>query len=150
MSFEKEKINTTQGRDISDNEPIDVDYEVTFSEENFEKYVPTKNERLLAIVVHLSIFFVAALPLANFIVPAIILYTSDDSEFLQYQAKQALNFQIAYFIYMVIAGALAFLLIGIPFLYILPVINFIFALVATIMVASGRKFRYPLSIEFVK
>jgi uncharacterized Tic20 family protein len=51
---------------------------------------------------------------------------------------------------MVIAGALAFLLIGIPFLYILPVMNFIFALLATIMVASGRKFRYPLSIEFVK
>ena len=32
MSNEQEKINTAQGRDVSDNEPIDVDYEVTLSD----------------------------------------------------------------------------------------------------------------------
>jgi len=48
------------------------------------------------------------------------------------------------------AGFAIFLLICIPFLVIIPIVNLICVVLATIEAGKGKLFNYPLSITFVK
>jgi uncharacterized Tic20 family protein len=58
------------------------------------------NERTIASVTHLSSFAQYVFPLGNFIAPIIIWSTKkNDSEFVDYNGKQILNFQLSIFTY---------------------------------------------------
>ncbi len=71
----------------------------------------TKHERNLAALIHASTFSRFFIPLGQFIVP-LVLWTANKKEhaFVDYNGKQALNFQISMLIYSLILGA-----ISIPF-----------------------------------
>ncbi len=73
--------------------------------------VLTKHERNLSAIIHASTFSKYFIPFGNFILP-LILWTANKKEhaFVDYNGKQALNFQISMLLYSVIAG-----LISIPF-----------------------------------
>src|SRR5688572_12653541 len=74
----------------------------------------TSTEKKIAAFIHLSTFSQYIIPFGNYIFP-IILWTSkkDDSEFVDNNGKQALNFQLSILIY-----SLALIMIAIPvFLY---------------------------------
>ena len=70
--------------------------------------------------------------------------------FVDEAGKEALNFQISISIYFLLAGALAFVLIGIPLLAILAVAFIVLVIRATLAADQGRAFRYPFTIRFVK
>lgn len=72
----------------------------------------TKHERNLSALIHASTFSKFFLPFGNFIIP-LVLWTANkkEYEFVDYNGKQALNFQISLLLYAVIAG-----IISIPFL----------------------------------
>ncbi|WP_298140930.1 DUF4870 domain-containing protein [Flavobacterium sp.] len=58
------------------------------------------NERTIATVTHLSSFAQYVFPLGNFIAPIIIWSAKkNDSEFVDYNGKQILNFQLSIFAY---------------------------------------------------
>lgn len=71
----------------------------------------TKHERNLSAIIHASTFSKYFIPFGNFILP-LILWTANkkEYEFVDYNGKQALNFQISMLLYSIIAG-----LISIPF-----------------------------------
>ncbi|MEM8927676.1 MAG: DUF4870 domain-containing protein [Bacteroidota bacterium] len=73
--------------------------------------VLTKHERNLSAIIHASTFSKYFIPFGNFIFP-LILWTANKKEyqFVDYNGKQALNFQISMLLYSVIVS-----LISIPF-----------------------------------
>lgn len=71
----------------------------------------TKHERNLSAIIHASTFSKFVVPFGNFIIP-LVLWTANKNEyeFVDYNGKQALNFQISLLLYSVILGA-----VSIPF-----------------------------------
>ena len=71
----------------------------------------TKHERNLAAAIHASMFSKFFIPFGNFILP-LVLWTANKNEhkFVDYNGKQALNFQISLLLYSIVLG-----IISIPF-----------------------------------
>jgi uncharacterized Tic20 family protein len=73
----------------------------------------------------------------------------DDDPFIDYSGKEALNFNISFLIYGVVAAFLIILLIG---LILLPIVFFVWlvlVIVAAVKTSNGEYYRYPLTIRFV-
>src|SRR5690606_11835489 len=72
----------------------------------------TKHERNLSAFIHASTFSKYFIPFGNFILP-LVLWTANkkDCEFVDYNGKQALNFQISLLLYSILLG-----IISLPFL----------------------------------
>ena len=68
----------------------------------------TKHERNLSAIIHGSTFAKFFFPFGNFILP-LILWTANKNEykFVDYNGKQALNFQISLLLYSIILGMLS-------------------------------------------
>jgi len=87
----------------------------------------------------------------NIIVPLILwLIKKDQSPFVDYHGKEALNFNISIAIYYIIAGLLVLVLIGFVLLAAVFVIHVVFIIIAAIRASNGEYYRYPLTIRFVK
>ncbi|MBD1261067.1 DUF4870 domain-containing protein [Maribacter polysiphoniae] len=71
----------------------------------------TKHERNLSAIIHASTFSKFFIPFGNFIIP-LVLWTANkkEYEFVDYNGKQALNFQISMLLYSIILG-----MVSIPF-----------------------------------
>lgn len=113
--------------------------------------VLSQDEKNWGMFCHVAVFAGCIVPLGNIIGPLVIwLIKKDQYGFVDYNARQAMNFQITFLIAMLAGALLSFVLIG-----ILMMIGFgIFALVATIkaIVASsrGEYYNYPWSIQFIR
>jgi uncharacterized Tic20 family protein len=93
----------------------------------------------------------------NFLGPLLVyLIKKDDDPFIEDQAKEALNFNLSVFLYLVVLGIATFVLtlvlIG---LLLIPVIGagviawVVFVIVAAVKANGGEAYRYPLTIRFV-
>lgn len=111
-----------------------------------------RNETTAALFVHLSAFSTfIGIPIGNIIGPLVLwLIFRDQSDFVDENGKEAMNFQISYTIYGIICGILCFIIIGIILLAILVVLWVIFVILATVRASEGRVYRYPLTIRFIK
>lgn len=68
----------------------------------------TTNEKNLATLTHLSTLSQYCIPFGNYIFPILIWSTKKDkSEFIDYNGKQVLNFQLSIFLYTLILGLIA-------------------------------------------
>ena len=104
----------------------------------------SSDDKTIGMLCHLSGLF-------SFFGPLIIwLIKKDDSEFVDANGKQALNFQISIFIYGVISAFLIIIVIGVFLLVALGIFSFIMIVIASIKAANGEVFQYPLSIQFLK
>lgn len=74
----------------------------------------------------------------------------DEFEFVDEQGKEALNFQISILIYAIAAGLLCFACIGFFLLPAVYIFDMIFLLIAAVKANNGERYRYPLSIRFIK
>ena len=104
----------------------------------------SSDEKNIAMLCHLSGLFTIFGPLI------IWLIKKDESEFIDVNGKQALNFQISILIYSVVAAILIVLLIGIPMLIAIGIFNLIMIIIASVKAANGEVFQYPLSIQILK
>ncbi|MGB5608763.1 DUF4870 domain-containing protein, partial [Eudoraea sp.] len=68
----------------------------------------TKHERNLASIIHASTLSKFFIPFGNFLIP-LVLWTANKNEqkFVDYNGKQALNFQISLLLYSVILGIIS-------------------------------------------
>ena len=106
---------------------------------------PSSNDRLLAILCHLSGFI--GVPL---IFPLIIyLVMKEDSTFVKDHAREALNFHLSFFFYTLLCVPLTMILIGVPMLIGLGVFSAIMSILAAVKVSDGGSYRYPLCIRLV-
>lgn len=79
----------------------------------------TSNERTIASITHLSALTQYFFPFGNFIFPIVIWSSKkNDSEFIDYNGKQTLNFQLSIFLY-----SLVLCLIAIPIIIYLVLNN---------------------------
>jgi uncharacterized protein len=104
-----------------------------------------QDERNFALLAHLLSFF------APILAPLVIwVLKKDESRFVDYHAKESLNFQISLLIYGFVCFVLAFVLIGILLAIVLAVFAIVCTLIATIKAANGEYYRYPFAIRLLK
>ena len=113
--------------------------------------VPSKNEQTMGMLCHLTALAGYMIPFGNIAGPLIIwMIKREEMPFVEIEGKESLNFQISMFIYHLVAAMLCFLLIGFLLLPVVVVANVIFVILASIESASGKSYRYPFSIRFIK
>jgi uncharacterized Tic20 family protein len=141
----------------------------------------TKNDNSSAFLIHISAFAGYFFPLGGVIAPLIFWQVKkDDSEFLDEQGKEAVNFNLSFLLYTLILG-LTFIPFffgtlfrtfenidrshdeflfdfpsvfgffgGISIIVLLGIIRFVFIILAAIRANHGEHYKYPLTIKFVK
>lgn len=111
----------------------------------------TNKERPWVLGSHIGTLLGYSVALGSFLIPLFIWLTKkDESELIAEHAKASLNFQISMALYLIVSGLLAILLIGIPFLLIIPLVNLICVILATLDADKGKLYNYPFTITFVK
>ena len=106
---------------------------------------PSSNDKLLAILCHLSGFI--GVPL---ILPFVIyLVMKEDSIFVKNHAREALNFHLSLFFYTLLCVPLTMILIGVPMLIALGLFAAVVAILAAVKVADGAHYRYPFCIRLI-
>ena len=105
----------------------------------------SKDAQNIAMLSHLLGFF------TSFFAPLIIwLLKKDEDAFIDQQAKEALNFQITILLAMCAAALLSIVCVGIPLLFVIPILDLIFCIIAAVKTSDGQPYRYPLCLRLVK
>jgi len=108
-------------------------------------------EKNWALFAHLGTLLGFVVGFGNFIVPLVIwLSKKDESAFITEHAKESLNFQLSVFLYVILAGLLSLILIGIPILFGLIITDIVCVVIASMKADKGEFYRYPITIRFVK
>jgi uncharacterized Tic20 family protein len=74
----------------------------------------------------------------------------DEDTFVEFNSREALNFQLSMLIYGLVSALLIIVFIGIVLLLAVGIFSFMMAIVAGVKSANGELYRYPLSIRMVK
>ncbi|MCP4922801.1 MAG: DUF4870 domain-containing protein [bacterium] len=134
---------------------------------------PDFSERLnepgsgLGALCHLLGFCTFIFPFGNIVGPLVLwIWKKGESPWVDYHGREALNFQISFFIYFIVLGIFGVSLLGLglalssPFVFsaILPLVLlvalFLFWVILIILAAlkasNGEKYRYPFTIRFLK
>jgi len=114
---------------------------------------PGKDACLWATFTHLAAFAgLLGIPFGNIIGPLILwLIKKNDIPFVDYNGKEALNFQISILIYFLaaiplICGGPLVLVAWIP----LGIVDVIFTIVAAVKANNGEYYSYPITIRMLK
>lgn len=108
---------------------------------------PPEDQRTLALITHLSCIVL------GFIVPLIIWLVNKDQQgkdFVNDQAKEALNFQITLLIAYVIGTVLSVIIIGIFISFAAWIACIVFSIIGGLKANSGEAYRYPFAIRLIK
>ncbi len=91
------------------------------------------------------------IPFGNLLAPFIIWQVKKgESEFVEDQAKEALNFQITVSIAAFLCMLLILLVIGIFLLPLLGLVSVVLTILAAIQANEGVRYRYPFTIRLIK
>ena len=112
--------------------------------------MPTKEERDWAMFCHLSSLLDYVLPPAGIVTP-IILWSMKrhESEFIDDQGREAINFTLSCLLYFLISIVLCFVLIGFVMLIALGIFELVACVMAAVQASRGERYRYPLTIRFI-
>lgn len=111
----------------------------------------SKEERQWAMFCHLAALAGFVIPFGNIIGPLVLwVLKKDESAFIDYHGKEALNFQISFSIYLIVSVILIILLIGILLTVIVATLGVVFLVVAALKANDGVYYTYPATIRFVK
>lgn len=109
--------------------------------------VASQEDRTLALLTHLSGIIL------SFIVPLVLWLINKDKpgkEFLNDQAKEALNFQITVVIAWIIAIVLSAIAIGFLLYPVIWIGNLILCILAGVKANEGVAYRYPFALRLIK
>jgi uncharacterized Tic20 family protein len=116
-----------------------------------ENRVLTETERNWSMLCHLSAFAGFFFPFGGIIGPLICWLTrKDESEWVNVNGRNSLNFQLSILLYIVLAVPLCFIIIGFPIIIMLGILKFVCVIIASVKAPKGELFRYPLAIPFVQ
>ena len=111
-----------------------------------------KADHTIGMLCHLlSLTLLLGVPLGNILVPLTVwLIKRDEDQFVDLCGKESLNFQISMTLYMMIAGFLILLFVGLFMIPILMILNIVYTIIAAIKASQGTSYTYPLTIRFIK
>ena len=105
-------------------------------------YIPTSDEKTMAVLSHILTL------VAPILAPLIIyLVKKNESKFVEWHARESLNFQITVVIIIVI---LFITIIGILIAWVVGIISLVLVIIATIRASEGKLYKYPFSIRLIK
>jgi hypothetical protein len=118
-------------------------------------YYPNQDERTTGMLIHLLAI------LTGFIGPLVLwLIRKDNSQFVDFNGKEAINFQITILIILfsvtIGGGIISLLTLGvgllilIPALFVIPILALIFEIMACLKAHRGEWARYPVNIRFLR
>ena len=109
-----------------------------------------KDARMWGMFCHLSALSgMVGVPLGGILGPLIIwLIKREEIPFVNDQGKEALNFQLSFTIYFIVAGILVFALVGLLLLPLLAIVNLVYVIIASVKANEGIAYRYPFTIRF--
>lgn len=110
--------------------------------------VVSQDSRNLATLSHLSSFTVF-LGLPPVVGPLVVWLLKRDDPWVEYHAKEALNFNISFMIYGLVAALAIILLVGLILLPAVVIGWFILTIRAAIRTSNGEYYRYPMTMRFV-
>jgi len=110
------------------------------------------DERTWAMFCHLSaLSLFVGLPFGNVIIPLVIwLLKRDESDLINENGKESINFQISVTIYLIVAGLLCLIAIGFIILPVILIADLVLVIKASVQVSGGEEFKYPFSIHFIQ
>lgn len=106
--------------------------------------LPSSDERNMALLAHLLGIFFSILPAL-----LIWLLKKDESEYINDQAKEALNFQITMLIAYFVASLTMYIVIGCILAPVLLVVDLVLCIVAAVAVSKGQRYRYPFALRLI-
>jgi uncharacterized Tic20 family protein len=87
----------------------------------------------------------------GFLGPLILwLIKKDQSQYINAQGKEVLNWQITVFIAFVCCYVLAFVIIGIFLIPIVAICNLVFMIIGAVTASKGQYYRFPIALRFLK
>lgn len=111
----------------------------------------SKDERMWAMLAHISAIAGFIFPFGNIIGPLLIwILKKEEFPFVDDQGKEALNFQISITVYVIVSIILVFVLIGIPLIIIVGLFALVMSIIAAINAYDGNAYRYPLTFRVIK
>ena len=126
-------------------------YRVIVLRRFFMPKLDERQERTWGMGCHLASLAGFIIPFGNIIGPLVLwLIKRDESEFVNDQGKESLNFQITVTILAIVSGILIIVLIGIFLLVLVGVFSLVMIILATIKASEGEKYRYPFNIRLIK
>jgi hypothetical protein len=112
---------------------------------NYPSLAPTGTDKIWSMLSHLSVLFGLGI-----LLPLIVyLAMRQDSEYVEGNAREALNFQISILLYFLCCIPLVFVLVGVPLLLLLGLASLVLAIIATVKASQGHCYRYPLTLRLV-
>ena len=100
---------------------------------------------------HMSALAGLIVPGGNIIGPLICWTTKkDQSAFVDYHGKEAVNFQITMLICVMICIALAIVLIGFLLLPVVGILSLVMPIIAGMKANEGERYEYPYTWRFIK
>jgi len=111
-------------------------------------YEVSAQSRNLAALSHLSAF-ITFVGIPSLVGPLVMWLLNRDDPFVEQQAKDALNFNISFVLYGVVAAFAIILLVGLIALPVVLVTWFVLVILAAVKAANGENYRYPFTIRFV-
>jgi uncharacterized protein len=121
-----------------------------------------RTDRTWDVLCHLSALAVLlGVPFGNIIGPLVVwLIKRGDSPSVDAHGKEALNFQISLTLYLIVAAAItvALMIVLIGFLLlpllvaaaiVVPFLDLIFVIIASIKAGNGEVYRYPFTLRFI-
>jgi uncharacterized protein len=118
----------------------------------------TKDDRTMGMLCHLTALVGLAIPLGSILGPLIVWLTQKDkSEFIDYHGKESLNFHLTVAIMLAACGLFFFLffifLIGflaLPVMFVIGVYAFVMTIISAVKANEGIRYRYPMTIRFIR
>jgi len=105
----------------------------------------------LAVLMQLLGFAGFVFPMGNILAPLILwLIKRSDSPYLDRAGKEAINFQISYTIYAIVAGLLCFVLVGFLIIPVVFVAWIVLMVVAAVKTSNGEEYKYPFTIRLLQ
>ena len=108
----------------------------------------TSDARNWAMLSHMSAF-VMFLGIPAVVGPLVMWLLRRDDPYAEYHAKEALNFNISFMIWAILAGLSILLVVGLILLPAVLITWFVLVIRAAIKTAAGEDYRYPMTMRFV-
>ena len=120
-------------------------------ESSIEPELSSVEEQTWGMLVHLSAFSLFFTGIGYLLGPLVLwLLKREESDFVDQQGKEVLNFQLNSTVYFVVMAAICFILNIYIFLYLLLITWMVVVIHAAQAANEGKSYRYPLTLRLIK